>query len=94
MAGRAFRTKYFPTCHVFSTTGAGTEGSVCQNIQRTESEPFGGAERSLKLIRLNADRIGKVQEEARIKGETLPPLKWTEPYEDTKAWIEEHCKEK
>ena len=91
MAGRAFRTKYFPTCHVFSTTGAGTEGTVCQNIQRSESEPFGGGDRSLKLIKLNAEKIGKVQQEAKVNGLTLPPLKWTEPYDVTKKWIEKHC---
>ena len=32
MAGRAFRSKYFPKCHVFTTTGVDTEDQVCMKI--------------------------------------------------------------
>ena len=59
MAGRAFRSKYFPTCHVFTASGKSTESAIEEKIQRAESEPFGGSARNLKLIKQHAEPIGK-----------------------------------
>ena len=59
MAGRAFRSKYFPTCHVFAASGYFTESAIEEKIQAAEPEPFGGSARNLKLIKLHAEAIGK-----------------------------------